>query len=79
MAARYSNSAPRRSPGSASGILDCVKAGESASADVVADATAVWVALHGTVRLRTALPGFPWPELGQFVSHLIRSLARLTA
>jgi AcrR family transcriptional regulator len=63
----------------ADGILDCVKAGESASADVVADATAVWVALHGTVMLRTALPGFPWPELGPFVSHLIRSLARLRA
>jgi hypothetical protein len=37
------------------------------------------VALHGTVMLRTALPGFPWPEHGPFVSHLIRSLARLRA
>jgi AcrR family transcriptional regulator len=63
----------------ADGILDCVKAGESASADIVADATAVWVALHGTVSLRTALPEFPWPEPGQFVSHLIRSLARIRA
>ena len=41
------------------GIEDCVTAGRSASTDVVADATAVWVALHGTVTLRTTLPGFP--------------------
>ena len=34
-------------------IQDCVTAGVSASADAVADATAVWVALHGTVGLRT--------------------------
>ena len=43
-------------------IEDCVEAGASASTDAVADATAVWVAMHGTVTLRTALPGFPWPD-----------------
>src|SRR5579875_3481245 len=42
------------------GIQACVAAGVSASADTLADATAVWVALHGAVALRTALPGFPW-------------------
>ncbi len=42
-------------------IEDCVRSGASESTDVLADATAVWVALHGTVTLRTALPGFPWP------------------
>jgi AcrR family transcriptional regulator len=60
------------------GIEDCVKAGVSASADVVADSTAVWVALHGAVTLRTALPGYPWPEPGSFVRHLVLSLARIT-
>jgi AcrR family transcriptional regulator len=58
-------------------IEDCVAAGASASSDVAADATAVWVALHGTVGLRTSLPGFPWPDPGQFVRQLVLSLARL--
>ena len=60
------------------GIEDCVGAGASASADVVADATAVWVALHGAVTLRTSLPGFPWPESETFVRRLVLSLARIT-
>ena len=60
------------------GIEDCVKAGVSASPDVVADSTAVWVALHGAVTLRTALPGYPWPEPGSLVRHLVLSLARIT-
>ena len=60
------------------GIEACVKAGLSASTDVVADATAVWVALHGTVTLRTALPGYPWPELGRFTRQLVLPLARVT-
>jgi AcrR family transcriptional regulator len=58
-------------------IDDCVQAGVSASTDVVADATAVWVALHGTVSLHTALPGFPWPEPGQFIGDSVLSLARV--
>jgi AcrR family transcriptional regulator len=61
------------------GIEDCVGAGSSDSTDVVADATAVWVALHGAVTLRTALPGYPWPEADPFVRHLVVSLARITA
>ncbi len=60
-------------------IENCVTAGASASADVVADATAVWVAMHGTVTLRTSLPGFPWPDPGTFVRQLVLSLARITA
>ena len=59
-------------------IEDCVGAGMSGSADVVADSTAVWVALHGTVTLRTALPGYPWPEPDSMVRHLVLSLARIT-
>ena len=60
------------------GIQDCVEAGVSASEDVLADATAVWVALHGAVTLRTAVPGFPWPELADFNRQLVLPLARVT-
>ena len=61
-------------------IEDCVTSGVSASTDVVADATAVWVALHGTVSLRAALPGFPWPpDPAASVRHLVLSLAKVTA
>ncbi|MGO9219427.1 MAG: TetR/AcrR family transcriptional regulator [Streptosporangiaceae bacterium] len=60
------------------GIEDCAEAGASASTDVMADSTAVWVALHGAVTLRTSLPGFPWPEPENFVRHLVLSLARIT-
>ena len=38
----------------------------------------VWVALHGTVTLRTALPGFPWPELAAFARQLVLPLAQVT-
>jgi AcrR family transcriptional regulator len=61
------------------GIQACVEAGVSASADVLADATAVWAALHGTVTLRTALPAFPWPELAAFNRQLVLPLAHVTA
>ena len=59
-------------------IQDCVTAGVSASTNVLADATAVWVALHGAVTLRTALPEFPWPELAAFNRQLVLPLARVT-
>ena len=61
------------------GIQDCVTAGVSASTDVAADATAVWVALHGTVSLRTALPRFPWPDPAAFVRQLVLPLSQITA
>ena len=60
-------------------VEDCVRAGVSASTDPVADATAVWVALHGMVTLRTSLPGFPWPDPDDFVRHVVLSLARVSA
>jgi AcrR family transcriptional regulator len=59
-------------------IQDCVMAGRSASTDVLADATAVWVALHGTVALRTTLPSFPWPPLAPQLRHEVLALARVT-
>lgn len=42
-------------------LADCVAAGRSASADPFADATALWVGLHGLAQLRVAAPLFPWP------------------
>ena len=57
----------------------CVAAGRSTSTDPVADSTAIWVALHGTVSLKTALPGFPWPEPDRFVRQLVLRLARITS
>ena len=60
-------------------IEDCVTAGVSTSTDVLADATAVWVALHGTVSLRTALPRFPWPDPAASVRQLVLSLAQVAA
>ena len=63
----------------ADSIEDCARAGRSASTDVVADGTAVWVALHGAVTLRTALPNFPWPEpVTAFVRQLVLPLAKIT-
>jgi AcrR family transcriptional regulator len=59
-------------------IEACVAAGVSASVDVVADAIAVWVALHGAVSLHTALPHFPWPDPAAFVRQLVLSLAHTT-
>jgi AcrR family transcriptional regulator len=60
-------------------ISACIDAGASSSRDAAADGTAVWVALHGTVTLRTARPAFPWPEpVDEFVRQLVLTLARIT-
>ena len=50
--------------------------GVSASTDAVAGATAVWVALHGTVTCARRCPAFPWPELAAFTRQLVLPLAR---
>ncbi len=55
----------------------CVASGDSTSTDVIADATAIWVAMHGAVSLRTALPEFPWPAPGWFVRQFVLSLGRI--
>ena len=78
-AGRCPNSGPSHSRSSSRPSRNCVTAGVSASSDVVADATAVWVALHGTVSLRTALARFPWPDPAAFVRQLVLSLAQVTA
>ncbi|HEY7147337.1 MAG TPA: TetR/AcrR family transcriptional regulator [Streptosporangiaceae bacterium] len=60
-------------------IEDCAEAGVSASTDPFSDATAVWVAMHGTVSLRRAEPWFPWPDPDQLIRGYVLSLARVTA
>jgi AcrR family transcriptional regulator len=41
-------------------LRDCVEAGASTSDDLLADATAMWVAMHGFATLRAELTIFPW-------------------
>ncbi len=58
-------------------IRNCVEAGVSASTDVFADATAVWVALHGTISLWSSMCAGAWPDGAGFVRQLTLSLARI--
>ena len=60
------------------GLAACIAAGRSASTDAMADSTAIWVALHGTVSLKSTAPGFPWPEGEDFVRRFVLRLARIT-
>ena len=52
----------------------CARDGGSDRIDVLVEATAVWAALHGMVSLQTSLPGFPWPDPGDFVRRSVRRL-----
>jgi hypothetical protein len=49
----------------------------SSSTDVFADATAVWVALHGTVSLWSTMCDGPWPDDHDFVRRLVMVLAHI--
>ena len=60
-------------------LAQCIVAGRSASTDAMADSTAIWVALHGTVSLKASAPGFPWPEPDDFVRRFVLRLARITS
>jgi AcrR family transcriptional regulator len=59
------------------GIHDCIAAGRSDSTQPQEDATALWVALHGYVGLRTAIPDFPWPPDDLVLDNLIDRIALL--
>lgn len=58
-------------------LVACIAAGRSESTDAFADSTAIWVALHGTVSLKSATPGFPWPEPDDFVRRFVLQLGRI--
>jgi AcrR family transcriptional regulator len=57
----------------------CVRAGVSVSTDPFADATAIWVALHGYAILHTTRPAFPWPPTDAIIGRIIHGLASLSA
>ena len=60
------------------GAIEATKAaGRSESGNPFADATAVWVALHGMNTLMANLPQFPWPERDDLLYTLVTRLARL--
>ncbi|OON82032.1 TetR/AcrR family transcriptional regulator [Streptomyces tsukubensis] len=55
---------------------DCVTAGLATSDNPVADATALWVGLHGLAHQRAVSAAFPWPQ--DIAERVITSLAHLT-
>ncbi|MEV4048913.1 TetR/AcrR family transcriptional regulator [Streptomyces sp. NPDC049744] len=55
----------------------CAAAGMTTSDDVPADATALWVGLHGLAHQRIVSPSYPWPK--DISERVILSLARLEA
>ncbi len=59
-------------------LAACIAARRSQSTDAMADSTAIWVALHGMVSLKSSAPGFPWPESDDFVRQLVFRLARIS-
>lgn len=58
-------------------IERCVEAGGSASTDPFADATALWLALHGLVALPPTIPSFPWSDGDQLLVACVTRLIRL--
>jgi AcrR family transcriptional regulator len=58
-------------------IRECVAAGKSRSTQPMEDATALWVALHGYVGLRAAVPDYPWPPDDIVLDNLIDRVALL--
>jgi AcrR family transcriptional regulator len=59
------------------GIRECVAARKSHSTQPMEDATALWVALHGYVSLRAAIPDYPWPPDDVVLDNLIDRVALL--
>ncbi|MGW7576266.1 TetR/AcrR family transcriptional regulator [Streptomyces sp. NPDC054765] len=55
----------------------CAAAGIATSTDLPADATALWVGLHGLAHQRAVSPSFPWPA--DIAERIITSLAHLTS
>jgi AcrR family transcriptional regulator len=81
-AARASNAIPRDSATRAFALLvnavaACVEAGVSTSSDPFADATAIWVAMHGYAVLYPSRPAFPWPDSDATLERIVTALAGL--
>ncbi len=58
-------------------VAAATAAGASQSKDPFVTATAIWVALHGLVLLRTDAPRFPWPDRTQLEDALLGRIALL--
>lgn len=56
-------------------LTDCVTAGRSTSTDPSADATALWLGLHGLAHQRAVVHSFPWPA--DIEDRLVVPLAHL--
>jgi AcrR family transcriptional regulator len=59
----------------ADALADCVAAGRSTSADPGADATSLWVGLHGLAHQYAVATSFPWPA--DIVHRITAPLSRL--
>jgi AcrR family transcriptional regulator len=82
-ASRDSNAIPRDSATRAFQLLvdavaACVEARVSNSTDPFADATAIWVAMHGYAVLYPSRPAFPWPDSGATLERIVNALAGLS-
>jgi hypothetical protein len=58
-------------------VAACVEADLSTSADPFADATAIWVAMHGYAVLYPSRPAFPWPDSDATLERIVTALAGL--
>ena len=59
----------------ADGVAACIAAGVGRPGDPFRIATDIWSALHGTVSLRRATAGFPWPLLEDQVRGILEAFA----
>lgn len=59
------------------GVRQCIADGSSHATSAVLTATQLWAAMHGLVMLRGNDYQFPWPDLDQLETGLIRSIAQL--
>src|SRR3954470_6704851 len=57
----------------ADGVAACIEAGVARPGDPFRIATDIWPALHGTVSLRRATTGFPWPPLEEQVRGILEA------
>ncbi|MCW2688035.1 MAG: transcriptional regulatory protein, partial [Mycobacterium sp.] len=58
-------------------VRECAATARSNSTKPMEDATALWVALHGYVSLRAAIPDYPWPPDDIVLDNLIDRVALL--
>lgn len=57
-------------------LVACVATGHSTSSDPAADATALWLGLHGLAHQRAVASTYPWPN--DIADRMTFALARLT-